>query len=320
MKRSKVLWGIKLFVALALLFVLYHELNKGDQIILAFRDANWVNVGLCLLVLPLNFAVQWLKWRYVLKTRYPEMNNKAPFQSLLFGSTLGLITPGNLGELARGLFFEGYDRLIITGLNIIDKLFGMLIFITLGILAVNYLMFAHFSWPAYIIWPVAVISLLFIVFLWLIALNPQAVRSFLYGINTMLPAREKIKQIISCLDNFHRRQSLVMAGISLIWFIVIFIQYHLLILAFTNVAWWKSLVAVAAVLFTKVVLPVSFGDLGIREGASVFYYLLFGVPKAAAFNASILIFVINFLIPAISGSYFVFRLRWQNAENQDKDK
>lgn len=318
MKRAKALWGIKFLVAAALLFVLYHELNKGDQIILAFKDANWVNVGLCLLMLPVNFTVQWYKWRYVLRTRYPEMGNKAPFQSLLFGSTLGFVTPGNLGELARGLFFRDYDRLVITGLNIIDKLFGMLIFITLGIIAVNYLMFMHFAWPAFVVWPVMVVSLLFLIFLWLIAMNPQGVRSFLYGINTMLPARDKIKQIISCLDDFHRRQSLAMSAISLLWFVVIFVQYHLLILAFTNVTWWKSLVAVAAVLFTKVVLPVSFADLGIREGASVFYYLLFNVPKAAAFNASILIFVINFLIPAMAGSYFVFRLRWQNTEESER--
>jgi uncharacterized membrane protein YbhN (UPF0104 family) len=65
-------------------------------------------------------------------------------------------------------------------------------------------------------------------------------------------------------------------------------------------------------LFTKILLPISLADLGIREGISLFYFSLFGTEKTAIFNASVLIFFLNILIPALIGSFFLFRLRYTN--------
>lgn len=320
MNKKQLLWLLKLVVGLILIFMLFREINKGQEILNAFKNANWVNVSIGLVLLLPNVLLQFLKWRYVLRTRYPEMGNGITLQSLLFGFTLGFITPGNLGELARGLFFKKYDRLVITGLNVMDKLFGMIIFITVGFVSLNIIMLTHFNWPGFAVLPVLIISLVFLVLIWIIALNPQWVRSFLYGINTMLPVREKIKSFISCLDNFRRKDSLVMIAYGFIWFLIIFFQYHVMILAFTNVNIGDSFLSVSALLFTKVALPISFGDLGIREGASVFYYMLYGVPKAAAFDAALLIFVINFIVPALGGIYFVFKLRWEMKRSNELAK
>ncbi len=311
MNKKQFLWILKFVVGLILLFVLYREVKKGHAILEAFREANWVNILICGFLLIPNFLLQFFKWRYMLRSRYPQVKSALALKSLLFGSTLGFITPGNLGELARGLFFKKYNRLVITGLNIIDKIFGMIIFVSLGFISLNVIMLSHFNWPPYIVVPVLILSFLFLVLVWLITLNPQWVRSFLYGINTMLPSRDKMKSLISCLDDFTRLNSVHMLMLSAAWFLVIFLQYHVLILAFTNVSVADSFWAVSALLFTKVALPVSFADLGIREGAAVFYYMLYNVPKAAAFNSALVIFVINFLIPAMAGSFFVFKLRWE---------
>ena len=291
--KKNLLLLLKIAVGGVLLYVLYREVNQGHAILSAFRSANWLDVLICALLLFPNFFIQYYKWRYLLRTRFPEVNNLVPMQSLLFGSALGFVTPGNLGELARGLFFKQYDRLVITGLNVIDKLFGIIMFVTLGLLSLNIIILTHFHWHPFVVFPIFTISLLFLIFVWLVTLNPHWVRSFLYGINTMLPVRDKIKSFISCLDNFRRRDSLSMLGLSFSWVLIIFFQYHTLVLAFTNVSIFDSFLAVNAVLITKIALPVSFA-----------------VPHAAAFNAAILIFVINFLLPALVGSYYVFKLRW----------
>ena len=69
------------------------------------------------------------------------------------------------------------------------------------------------------------------------------------------------------------------------------------------------LALVSAMLFVKTLLPVTFGDLGIREGIAVFFYGFFAVSEAAVFNASLLIFVLNFLLPALLGTFYLFKLR-----------
>ena len=55
-------------------------------------------------------------------------------------------------------------------------------------------------------------------------------------------------------------------------------------------------------MFAKTIIPpISLGELGIREGASVYFLTQFGETASAAFNASIFLFIINLLIPAVVG-------------------
>ena len=55
-------------------------------------------------------------------------------------------------------------------------------------------------------------------------------------------------------------------------------------------------------MFVKTVIPpVSLGELGIREGASVYFLTTMGETSSVAFNASIFLFIINLLIPSLIG-------------------
>jgi uncharacterized membrane protein YbhN (UPF0104 family) len=60
-------------------------------------------------------------------------------------------------------------------------------------------------------------------------------------------------------------------------------------------------------MFFKALIPISFGDLGIREASSVYFYSLVGIPQTTALNASLLLFVINILLPAVLGIIFMPR-------------
>jgi uncharacterized membrane protein YbhN (UPF0104 family) len=53
-------------------------------------------------------------------------------------------------------------------------------------------------------------------------------------------------------------------------------------------------------------LPISFGDLGVRETATVFFVSLIGGQKTTGFNASILIFLINLAFPSFIGFLLLF--------------
>ncbi len=311
MTKKRILWILKLGVGVILFMLLYRQVNRGQAILDAFRSANWLNVLLCALLLIPNILLQFLKWRYILRSRFPNIRGGLAFKSLLFGSTLGFITPGNLGELARALYFKKYDKLVIAGLNFMDKLFGMIIFISFGLVAVNIIILLKFRLPHYLVLSIMVASFLFLVALWLIILNPAWVKTVIGGIKKGFKFGSHIDKFTSCFDHFTLRHSAMMLFLSFLWFVIIFFQYHLLLLAFTDAPLIPSFLAVSALLFTKIALPVSFADLGIREGAAVFYYRLFDIPQAAAFNAALLIFVINFIMPALVGSYFVFKLRWE---------
>lgn len=303
--------ALKIAVAVALLFVLIKNLGLREQIMHAFRSANWLLiVGAFLLIIP-NLGIAIFKWRFLLRLHYPDLPTSEAWGSYMAGSTLGLITPGSLGELARGLFFKSRDRSLITGLNVADKIFNMIIFLTVGFLALNQFLFYHIQWPHWVLFPVAILSFLFILSVLGLALHPEIIGRFLNPWSERMAASSRLRRFLASLAPIRSTQSLQLLALSAAYFLVISLQYHLLVNAFSSVTFGKSLLAVASIIFVKLFLPIAFGDLGIRESAAVFFYSYQGVPAGAAFNASILIFLINVVLPAILGYAYVLQIKLQ---------
>jgi len=91
--------------------------------------------------------------------------------------------------------------------------------------------------------------------------------------------------------------------ISFLFYFCFLIQYALLVSAFSNNnEFLDYLWAGNLMMFAKTIIPpISIGELGIREGASVFFIKQFGESASTGFNASIFLFFINVLVPALMG-------------------
>ncbi len=309
MKRIHWIYWIKLLAGFALIGILYQKINQRESVWAALQVASWWSVAACAALLIPNIFLAFLKWHYLLKCRYAGQSLRESFGSLLFGYTLGLITPGRLGELGRGLFFSGKNRVTITGLNVLDKFASQLMIITLGGLALLWMVlheglggFTHGRW-----W--FAVGILALLGLWVLVLSPQRLRRGLDHLLQRFPAHQRLRPFVAGFENLTVKDSLVVLGLTLVWYGVIILQYHLLVQAFTPVRIGQSLLAVPAMLFTKTLLPFTFGELGIREGMAVYYYSLFHISGAAVFNASLLVFFFNFLIPALCGIYYVLQIR-----------
>jgi uncharacterized membrane protein YbhN (UPF0104 family) len=60
-------------------------------------------------------------------------------------------------------------------------------------------------------------------------------------------------------------------------------------------------------MFTKSILsPITFGELGIREGAAIFFLTQMGELSSTALNASLALFFINIIIPSLIGLSLLF--------------
>ena len=62
-------------------------------------------------------------------------------------------------------------------------------------------------------------------------------------------------------------------------------------------------------LWSAGVIPISISGLGIREGLAVYFFNLYGVPAAFAVATSLFLFVINAILPALAGVYFIYKRR-----------
>ncbi len=308
-KKSAWLHWLKIGIGLAALVIVYMHIDQEESIWAVLTNANWSYVALGLALLIPNIFLAFYKWRFLLRNRLNNIQDHAVFGSLMLGYTLGLVTPGRLGELGRGLFFHDQDRTVITGLNVLDKAVSQVVFFTLGFLALLLLILAGNLWSLDQALPLLIPGGIGISILWAILLAPSTSRKVLHYLAKRFGNRPVFHAFNSAFDNIGRRQSSTLLSLSLIWILVIGLQYHVLVSAFADVSLMQSFQAVYATLFAKTLLPFAFGDLGIREGIAVFFYSEFNISSAAVFNASLLIFLINFLIPALCGIYYVFKLQ-----------
>ena len=125
----------------------------------------------------------------------------------------------------------------------------------------------------------------------------------------MLPQR--FADRLAFLDAFDRHDARSLLGLSAVRYGIFSAQFVFLVFAFAPAASWLAAAGgVALVFFAKSAIPsFTLADLGIREGAAVYFMSALGIAAAAAFNAAFLLFCVNLLLPSLVGLPFVLKLR-----------
>jgi uncharacterized membrane protein YbhN (UPF0104 family) len=100
-----------------------------------------------------------------------------------------------------------------------------------------------------------------------------------------------------------------MFAVSFLFYVCFLLQYAILVAAFSNHYNFSDYIwAGNLMMFAKTIIPpVSLGELGIREGASVFFITMLGESASTGFNASIFLFFINVLIPSLIGMILLLK-------------
>jgi len=291
---------IKIIIAVVILFFLVNFIDY-NEIISAFKKAN---SGLLLagifLFIP-NIVLQLLKWRFLLMLNYPSMKLFEVVKSLFAGFSVGMITPGRIGEISRAFFIEKSNRVKVLGFNIIDKVYSLIITILFGLLCTTYIILSKFRLSVFVLIPVLMIAFFALFIILYFALTPNLFKSLVYNLNVMMPKREKMKEFLSLFDYFNRNSAVVVLLYSFVIFFTYITQFVLFINSFEKITVFEGFTASIATIFAKSLLPVSIGDLGIREGASVFFFSKFNVTGSAAFDSALLLFSVNVLLPAVIG-------------------
>jgi len=289
---------LKLAIASLLLFVLIHNI-KIENIQSALKHANFAFISLAgLLIIP-NLIIQTLKWHYLLKLCKPNATHFEAAKSLLAGFTLGFITPGRIGEFGRAIFVKDCNRLQVLGLTMVDKLFSISIVFLMGTIALFLFWGVKLRSELIGLWLAIALAALFLVAS--LVLFPDRLRNILDKIKLRLPFKEKSDLLLSGLDNFRRRQAVRLLGLNFIFYIIFMTQFYFLLSAFETIQWIDGYLVVASTTVAKSLLPISFGDLGIRETAAIYFVSQIGVQASTAFNASIFMFLINIVLPSSIG-------------------
>jgi len=278
-----------------------------DEMLEAFQSANLLCILLAFILLVPNIYIQFYKWRYLVRLLKPEVTNLETFQSLLAGFTFGFITPGRLGEFGRAFFIKDCPWARLLGIAFVDKLFSLAVVILGG--AIGLMFFVSRQLYFYTMVPIIIFTIIALIVIYYVLFHPEIIKGFLYSLNIILPFRDKIKLLMSSLDNFHRRQAINLLLLTFCFYFIFLIQFYILVCSFESASFLPAFLAIASTMIVKSMLPISIGDLGIRESAAIFFLGRIGLHESTAFNASILLFLINLLIPSLVGLILVLKYR-----------
>jgi len=292
------LFGLKIIIALIILYLLINKISI-EQLIKAFRLAQIKFIVLSFLLLFVNLFFQFKKWKLLVRLVKPDVSNYEILSSLLAGLTLGLVTPGRIGEFGRSLFIKNSKWTKLIGLVFIDKLFALVVIYLFGI--VGFFYFLQLKSNLLIWLPLKIILLILLSIFLFFILHPQLLKMILVRYLPFLKKHNKINQTVSSLNAFTSKDAYRLFTLAVLHVITYVLQFYLLICAFTTVHFYRGLLAIFSTIMVKTLLPVSFGDLGVRESAAVFFFSHFNVEQAAAFNASFLLFLINIFTPGVVG-------------------
>jgi uncharacterized membrane protein YbhN (UPF0104 family) len=295
---------------LAAILVYVVNFVQTKNIMASLMQVNLYLIGAAFGLTFVNLFLQFWKWKVICNSFISEHDNKKIFSSLFYGFSAGLVTPFKVGEyVGRNIVLSDKSSMKVIIGSMIDKFFPLVVVYVIGtvlslIFSVIYL---NLSVPmAFIIFAVAILAGIAIFSL---MFNPELWNSRLIRRIRKYNLFDKFFSEFGKVRKLDGKSALKTAVISVFFYACYVAQYGILVAAFTgdynfaNYLWAGSLV-----FFTKTVIPpITVGDLGVREAASIFFLSEMGVGPEAGLNASIFIFLINVLLPSLFGLFLIFK-------------
>lgn len=304
--KSKWLFVLKIGITAGVIALIFNKIPL-TEIHAEFKEVHWIPLMAGMAMTIPNIFIQYYKWRYLVRLLEMDISNAQIFSSLMCGFSIGLVTPGRLGELGKGVFIRSSFKTQLTGMAFLDKILSQWALAVLGVISLFYLIEFKFSFSGFATTFFLILSIMFVLFLMVLVFQPSYLRRVI-DISKRLAAKgpfsERVSALISASDNFKKHHFMPSFYFSLTFQLIILFQLYLFLQAFTNMPWPDAMVAGASAMFVKSLLPVAVMDLGIREGAIIFFFGKYGIAASSAFNASIMLFLSNVLIPGIVGLYF----------------
>lgn len=294
---AKIVIGIGLLVFL----ILYVEPQK---IINSYKDADKLFLALALVLLPLNILLQYLKWRLLSVEYFGISESSSIWKSMFYGISGGIFTPMKSGEyVARAIPYKNVKVLDVALATVVDKLIPMFFIILIG--GSFFILFIKELLGLTNITTLGILLIyklsIFVPLYFLFSNNRVSVKisEYLKSKKTF----DKILHRISFLKQLNKKAFLKLFLLAFLYHLTFTSQMTLLLVAFSGeLNFIVFFFAANLIIFAQIAIPpIALGEVGIREGAAVYFLENLGYTSTVGFSAALSLFFINLLIPSLIG-------------------
>lgn len=290
------IWGIYIQVL--------SQLERVDMESLWERGPEYF-LWICVILMPINLLLEAKKWQILAGSAQP-LSFRGALASYLGGIAFSLVTPNRLGEYpGRMLYLKRKNTIRLVSVSLLGALTQMLtlfIYGTIGLIYFN----LNFSHPLgiFALCGSAVITVILAIAFW--------------SFETWLPLIEKIKWLRKfkvykqLLKRFTSKEQLTILGISVLRYSIYTAQY-LFLLYWLNVEmpFFDGFLMSALFFWVITIIPsVTLIELGERGAVGIFLFSYLNDNVVGILAATVGIWCINLVVPAILGSILLLRMRF----------
>ncbi len=300
------LFVLKGVLAAVAVVALVHLVDPAEVVrAVSHADPRWALLALALV--PVNIGLEAYRWGRLVRRLAPQVRHRDVLRAVVGSYPLGLLTPGRIGDyVGRAVYLRAIPAGASAALTFGERMATLAACLVGGLLALGpYLATQLDPSP---LWP-AVLAVGWLASAGLVAciLFPGLAR---VAVTTVLPFAP-VRRAVGAFARIPQEETVTLLALSAVRYVVFSGQFVLLARALAPTAPWAGLwIGVALVFFAKSAIPqVTLGDLGVREGAAVFFLGAYGVAPAAALDASLALFALNLLLPALVGAPLLLALQ-----------
>ncbi|MBI3004393.1 MAG: flippase-like domain-containing protein [Ignavibacteriales bacterium] len=295
--RRIILLTLKAIVGIALMYFVLRMVDL-NELLESLKSANLLSLGVATSLLTLNLGIRILKWKNMLRAAGNEVTAREAATSVFLGITFGSFTPGQLGELGgRFLGIANGKSAHIIGLTILDRTQIFLVLAMSGLTSYAFLVLS--AGPAAAASVVSVAGCLFLY------VRLDLIQKIFSRVPLHFFRKEWLRDLLESFNLLGKKEIVRTLLYSLAFNFVLFLQMFFFLNAFGSVDPWTAFIGFSAMMFFKSLLPLSIGDIGIREASTLYFFSMLGVSNVVALSAALMMFTTNMILPSLVGVFFL---------------
>ncbi len=261
----------------------------------------------------LNWGIEARKWQILLQP-LEKLSFINSFKSVLAGCSITMLTPNRVGEYGgRILYVKQENRLDAIPLTILGSISQLFVTVLMGTAGLIYLKYFNKddhlfnSLPAYTDDILLYISAPAAIFLILIYLRVGLLVRLLSKVNVL----KNVAAHIVLLNTFSRKQLLRILFLSFLRYMVFILQFILLLQVMqVQISFFTCFRLLTVFYLVMAIAPtIGFTELPLRAAASLEILQLYSNNLIGIQAASLGIWIINLVIPAIVGSLLILGIK-----------
>lgn len=310
---------IKLSIVCLALWFLYQKVFSNEsysevktQFLSILSEGSYIELVLVFFLMFVNWSIDAIKWQFLV-SKLEKVSFWLALKAVFLGITVSIFTPNRIGEFGGRVFcLQQADRLKAVLVTIFGNITQLVTTIIFGVLAFLFFssLYTHllFTKSDYVIYILLVLSVVVFTVLIYLLYNVSQLSSLFSRWNFLY----KYKSYAPVFSLFSSNDISKVLFLSILRYSVYSFQFYLLI-KFANIEinFLQSLTMSALTFLSMSIIPtIALTELGVRGSVAIYFFGFLSSNAIGIMTASFALWIINLVVPAIIGIFFVYQLKF----------